>query len=191
VVPIAGGGIVLLRWIGHDGVKIRHILGVVIGGIAGYGIVSLFFQLNHIEVVSRLEFIFLRTIDEWVFMNVSHFPMTIFSFFNIQWFIIVLCFIMFFRLDKRFYSAMIGILLLNYAVTFFTEDSTRVFSLLSWGVLMQGIFHSYELAKNQGHVYEEEFLKALIIIGITSFLSPRYYSWQGLIVPSPFSNIFR
>jgi hypothetical protein len=124
-------------------------------------------------------------------MNVTNLPITIFSLFNVQWLILIVCLLMFFKMHKLYYVFVLVILLFNYGITFLTEDTTRIFSLLSWGVLMQCMFHSYQLAQSAHEhdweaPYPKQFLQALITIGLISLIAPHYYIWNGKIYPTPF-----
>ena len=83
-------------------------------------------------------------------------------------------------------------LLINYGIVFFTLDTTRIFSLTSWAVLFMCIFHSYNLAISEDTdkvIYQKQYLQALILIGIISFFTPRYFSWVGEIHIAPFYKV--
>lgn len=181
--------ILALRWVARDQINIKHLFLALIGAGSGYGIVKLFLHTYEIEIVSRLDFMQFKTISEWVMMNANILPISLFSLFNIQWLIVLVCLIMFHMKDKRFYSLLMMTLLVNYGITFFTLDTTRVFSLLSWGILFLCVFHSYQftiaMQVNEPDYYKH-FLKALIAIGILSFIAPRYFSWAGEIHTTPF-----
>jgi hypothetical protein len=185
--------ILILRWAARDEIKIRHILSTAAGVIVGYGLTQLFLAGNEIDVVSRFDFMQLKTLDIWAKMNIHNLPMSMFSLFNIHWLIFLVCALMFFKKDKRFYSLVLLALLVNYEITFFTIDTTRVFSLISWGVLFECIFHSYKFAaiENDFKSYQKQFLQALILIGIVSFVAPRYFSWMGEIHTTPFYESIR
>lgn len=194
VFTIAAGEILTLRWIARDRIKINHLIAIILGWIMGYVLVKVFFALNNIQVITRFDFILSKNLNFWINMNSVNFPMTISSLFNIQWLIIIVCLIMFFKMDKFYYFSVIAILLFNYGVTFFTEDTTRIYSLLSWGVLLECVFHSYKLALNNNDKetsYQKQFLQALIIIGFSSLIAARYYSWDGEIHPTPFYTFLK
>lgn len=197
VFVIAAFEILILRWAAKDSLKPLHLFAQVAGGIIGYLLVWLFLTVNQIQVLARWDYILLRDWDSWFKLNSTNFPLTILSFFNVQWLILFICSILFFNKDKYFYFATWAFLLFNYAVSFFTLDQTRIFSLLSWGILLQCIFHSYVLDRqdyDNGKTHKRIFLQALTIVGFLSFLTPRYYSWEGNIYLAPFwktiSNIF-
>lgn len=190
--------VLVLRWAGRDGIKLKQILASGLGIAVGYGLTRLFLAVNQIEIVSRTDFMLLRDISEWLKLNALNLPMTLSSLFNIHWLIIPLCLVIFFKKDRSFYSLVLAALLVNYGFTFFTLDTTRIFSLLSWGVLFECIFHSYRLSITD-HAdtpeVQNQFLESLVLIGVFSFITPRYFSWAGEIHTTPFyqfmRNIFR
>lgn len=186
--------ILTLRWAARDGVNFKHLLGAALGLVTGYGLVRTFIAVNQIELVSRIEFMFLRGWDEWFKLNALNFPMSVSSLFNIHWMILPVCLVMFFKRDRLFYSLALIFLLVNYGFTWFTLDTTRVFSLLSWGVLFACIFRSFELALSDRETVPQvhkQYLQALILIGIASFVTPRYFSWVGEIHTPPFYDFLR
>jgi hypothetical protein len=176
--------ILILRWAVHNEISIKHILLAVLGIVSGYGLIKIFLYTQGTEVVSRLDFMQLRTLRDWVELNMNNLPGTLFSLFNIHWLILPLSMIMFFKKDRRFFVLAGMLLLLNYVIVFFTLDTTRVYSLLSWAVLFVCIFHSYDLAgpeTENNTDYQKQYLQALILIGVISFFTPRFFSWVGEI----------
>lgn len=191
---IAALEILALRWAARDGVGFKHLLTAAIGLAAGYGLVRWFLAVNQIEIVSRVDFMLLKDAGEWLKMNALNFPMSVASLFNVHWLILVICLVMFFKRDRVFYSLVPAFLLVNYAFTFFTLDTTRIFSLLSWGVLFACMFHSYNLAgadKESNPLVERQFLQALVVVGLVSLVAPRYFSWLGEIHTTPFYEFLR
>jgi hypothetical protein len=186
--------ILALRWVARDKVNFKHLIAAGVGLAAGYGLVRLFIAANQIEIVSRADFMLLRSGEEWLKLNAINLPMSIFSLFNIQWLILPVCLVMFFKRDKLFYSLALVFLLVNYGFTFFTLDTTRIFSLLSWGVLFMCIFRSFELAvsdRDDAPQVQRQFLQSLTLIAIASFITPRYFSWMGEIHTTPFYEFLR
>ena len=178
--------ILVLRWIARDRINIKHLSLAIVGSGAGYASVKLFLHTFDIEIVSRLDFMQFMKIGEWSRMNLEILPTSLFSLFNIQWLALFVCFFMFYKKDRLFYSTTTIILLLNYGMVFFTLDTTRVYTLLSWGVLFVCIFHSYKLARSANPSHLKQFSQALILIGIFSIFAPRYFSWAGEIHAAPF-----
>jgi hypothetical protein len=186
--------ILALRWAARDGVKFKHIFAAGLGLAAGYGLARWFLTVNQIEIVSRVDFMLLMNAGEWLKINALNFPMSMASLFNVHWLILAICLVMFFKRDRGFYSLALVILLVNYGVTFFSLDTTRIFSLLSWGVLFECMFHSYSLAsaeKDTVPQVQKQFLQSLMVVGMVSFVSPRYFSWVGEIHTTPFYEFLR
>lgn len=191
---IAALEILALRWAARDGTGFKQLLVTSAGLAAGYGLVRWFLVVNQIEIVSRVDFMLLKDFMEWVKMNALNLPMSVASLFNAHWLILVVCLVMFFKRDRVFYSLILAFLLVNYAFTFFTLDTTRIFSLLAWGVLFTCMFHSYNLAKAEKGAnpqVERQFLQSLIVVGLVSLVSPRYFSWMGEIHATPFYDFLR
>ena len=184
--------ILVLRWAARDKIKIKHIAFATIGIILGYEIVKLFIHANGIDIVSRSDFMQLRTMSEWGKLNLNNLPSTLFSLFNIHWLIFPICMTLFFKKDRWFFYLIILMLLINYGVVFFTLDTTRVFSLASWAVLFSCIFHSYELTASEtenNNVYRTQYIQALLLVSLISIFAPRYFSWAGEIHATPFHKI--
>jgi hypothetical protein len=184
--------ILILRLTLRDGIAIKHFIFATGGIIFGNSLVKLFLQSNGIDVISRFDFMRLKSFSEWINMNLENLPGTLFSLFNIHWLILPVCLIMFIKKDKRFFFLVVSMLLLNYGVVFFTLDTTRIFIMTSWPVLFTCIFHSYNLAlleSGNETAYRKQYLQALIMIGIISFFTPRYFSWVGELHFTPFYRI--
>ncbi len=186
--------ILALRWAAREGTNFKHVISAAFGFAAGYALVRGFLAVNDIEIVSRTDFMLLRGWDEWLKMNASNLPMTVSSLFNIHLMVLLVCFVMFFKRDRVFYSLVLVFLLVNYGFTLFTLDTTRVFSLLSWGVLFACLFRSFEFAIADSETVpqaQKQFLQSLILIGITSFITPRFFAWAGEMHTTPFYDFLR
>ena len=179
---VAAFEILLLRWMAKDGIHAAHVIIQLVGGAIGYLLMRLFLTLNHITIFSRLDFILSRGIAEWLELNRMNLSLTIFSFFNVEWLLVLACILLFFPKDFRYYLSVCALLLINYGITFFTLDKTRIFSLLSWGILIQCLIHSWSLIvrTEQGETNRSHwFARFATIVAIWSFLMPRFYSWNG------------
>ena len=180
--------ILVLRRISRSKIGIDHLLIATIGYIAGFWLLKLFLASNQFHISeSRLDVI-IRNLEFWIGMNTTPSHHTSFlSLFSIHWLVIIISMLMFYRIDRVYYSSLIVILILNLGITFFTADTTRVFLLLSWGVLVECMFHSYRLALSQEDKdFQKQYLASLAIIGLMSFLVPRYYSFTGSIHHPPY-----
>jgi len=177
--------ILLLRLIYKDKVNFTHLVFTFLGCLAGYGLVQFFLFSNSITVASRLDFILAKSVQEWLQINARILPLTFFSLFNVQWLLPIVSILMFFGLDKKFYLTLITLITINFLMVFFTLDTTRIFSLLSWGVLIECVFRSIRLI-DKNAIVKSEYFSFMTVIGVLSLASPRFYSWVGEIHSSPF-----
>jgi hypothetical protein len=191
---ISASEIIALRWLSRDGINFRQVLTMAVGGIVGILLLNAFLTSNQIEVAPRVGFLSSRSLWDWTKLNIAHLPLSLFSFFNTQWLAIIVSFIMFFKWDKRFYLSVSALFLFNYIITFFSLDTTRIFVLLSLGIFMLCLFHSYELASSHPESvpeHQKQFIIAMIIVAAISIVSPRYFSWAGEIHTTPFYEFIR
>ncbi len=159
-----------------------HLAVSFLGIVSGYFLMKLFLLSNNIEVFSRFQYILATKLKVWVAMNMQTLPSSLYSLFNIQWLVIIVCYIMFFRKDRRYFLALSFFLLMNYGLTFFTEDTTRVYIVISWGIAFHCMFHSYRLSKKElNREYQDQFILSVLVITLFSIIFPRFYSWQGEI----------
>jgi hypothetical protein len=170
----------------REKIRLVHLIVAIAGGIVGLIIVKLFVGSN----LPRFDFVFSQNLDVWVKHNLTELPLTILSFFNIQWIIIPGCMILYFKKDKLYYCSVVGILLINYVITFFTLDSTRVFALLSWGILLHCVFHTYRLSQNTDNPSRKKILLIfLLAVCFLSLISPRFYVWNGAVLSSHYHDL--
>lgn len=188
---IAVSEIVFLRWVNRGSIKFLHLAVTVAGGLTGYLLMKLFLTLNHIQAYSRLDYIFARGFDFWVNMNTLNFGTSLFSLYNFEWLIVIYCMALYFKADRWFYISVLVLLLCNLTITFFTEDTTRVFSLISWGILIMVLFRTYALALEyeNGKMALGSFVRFVMLVVLVSLVAPRFFSWQGQIHLSPFYNV--
>jgi hypothetical protein len=177
--------ILILRLFSREKTRIVQLVSTIMGGALGLFTVKLFASGGF----SRYGFVVSRSLSSWIDHNTSALPLTLFSFFNIQWLILIGCFILYFKKDKIYFSIVLLLLIINYGICFFTLDTTRIFSLLSWGLFIHCVYHSYQLSqKFDAPSKKKLFQLILIIIIFLSFVSPRFFSWEGSIHLSPFYN---
>jgi hypothetical protein len=189
--PIAAAEILFLRWCARDGIRLRHLAAGILGGAAGYAMTRAFLTFLHIQAWSRFDNYLGRDVPSWIEMMAKNLSLTLFSFFNVHWVIVIAMLMMFFKMDKRFYLALVGIMGFNLVIGYFSNDSTRNFSLISWGLLLEGLIHSYRLATAKGESFRRSFLQVLAGIGVISVFFPRYYSWDGNIYCSSFFDVIQ
>lgn len=175
--------IVILRLLSREKLRVNHLVLVIMGCALGLFIVKIFAAGGF----SRFDFIVSRSFSSWIDHNLSQLPLTLFSLFNIQWLILISCLVKFFKKDKKYYVFVLLFVLFNYGISFFSLDTTRIFSLVSWGIFIHCVFHSYELSqKLDPPQKKKQFQLFLIVIILLSLVLPRFFSWEGVIILSPF-----
>jgi hypothetical protein len=183
--PVAVVEILLLRWCARDGIKLRHILAAAVGGAAGYALLRAALAVLQISTPTRFEVFLSGVPAPWPEEAVRNLPMTVFSMFNIHWLLLIAVSAMGFKTDKFFYRILWGIVLLNGLAALFCGETTRIFSLTSWGVLMEGLVHSRRLTSDPGQRDREGFLQTVAGVGLASFVTPRYFSVSGEVISAP------
>lgn len=175
--------IVILRLLSREKLRAIHLVLVIMSCALGLFIVKIFAAGG----ISRFDFLISRGLSSWIDHNLSQLPLTLFSLFNVQWIILISCLIKFFKKDKIYYSFVLLFVLFNYCISFFSLDTTRIFSLLSWGVFIHCVYRSYEISqKLDPPQKQKQFQLILIVIILLSLVLPRFFSWEGVIIMSPF-----
>jgi hypothetical protein len=174
--------IIILRIFSREKIRIIHLVSLALGATLGLVVVKTFAAGGF----SRFGFVVSRSLVSWIDHNLSQLPLTLFSLFNIQWVILISFLVLFFKKDVKYYSLVLLSVVFNYGICFFSLDTTRIFGLLSWGVFIHCIYHSYQIAQNLNSLQEKrQFLFILIAFILLSLLLPRFYSWEGKIYLSP------
>lgn len=189
---IAGLEIIILRLFSEDDIKPIHAAFAVLGGLIGYGLVQFFLSTNGITAAPRFEQNITRAIPELIKSNFTLLPLILYSFFGFQWILLPVMFVMFLEHNRHYFGLLLLFLFLNYAIAFLTVDTTRIFVLLSWGVFFHGAITSMNLAKQEKNIeWRRQFLIMLLVIGVASILSPRFFVWNNMIEVSPFYPFLR
>jgi hypothetical protein len=187
-VIIAAVEILFLRWLARDRVRPVHAAAALLGGAAGYGIVRWILYLLNIQTPTRFGVFLsrnLHTVTDVMRMNAS---LTVFSLYNIFWILILISFLMFFRFGKNFFGGLAAVIVVNGIFAFYVNDSTRNFSVISWGPLVLCLLVSLRLAAEQGGEVRGEYLRIVAAFVAAALLVPRFYSWDGYIHFAPFSE---
>lgn len=187
---IAVGSIVVLRLVAHEKTITLHHCGLVLaGGLVGGVLVRAFMAYHEIFVRSRLDYLLAMSLGEWVQLNLSTLPSTLFSFQQTLWFVMVFLFFMFARKDPMYFRVLGVIMIAAYGITFFTLDSTRVFVMLTWGATIHAISHCISLNKTEyGELDAKTVLGVIGVFAIAGLLIPRFYIWNGGIHHTPFNT---
>lgn len=183
-------GILVLRALStEDKIDWKSVGVGVLGTLVGLALVRLFLAYFQIDLYSRIDYILSRDLQFWINQNRAQFWLALFSFHGLFWIVLLVCLVLNLKRDPRYYVAFVMLNLIFYAITFFTVDTTRVFSLLAWGAAFQCVIHSLrlELKYNAG-VPRLELL--LVVVGLASLVFPRYVVWGGSYYSPPYSTFY-
>lgn len=171
----------------------RQALASSVGLGMGLLLTRIYLHIHGIQLESRAEFILNRGLDFWVRMNLNQLPYLLFSLNGPLWLAIGGAIFLFFRMDRRFYSLYLAILVVSYCVTFFTLDNTRVFGLLTIGATIVLFIRSFDLvqANAEAAIEEEQFGKLLVGYAVIALVFPNFYTWEGRIQAPSFLGFYR
>jgi hypothetical protein len=152
-----------------------------IGLCAGYAALKYYHYHYHLNLtydrIGRTLFLLTREIQ----LFLTNWLAAMFSLYNVLW--IAVLFILFFLYRKNpraFWCFIVGncIFVLLSATTL---DTTRVFALLSWPMLIWGLLAVFSESRSQGpgcYLQTRIFLCAVLIAGL---IIPRFWVWEGEI----------
>ncbi|MGB2867042.1 MAG: hypothetical protein WBD36_01205, partial [Bacteroidota bacterium] len=171
-------------------VKMRAALPILFS-VAGYAFVKMYLYHFSMPMPSgRFDYVLKHGLAYWLDKNGQAPFLTGFSLYNASWFLILFCVLYFFRHAKVYYSAVILLTIAAGTISFFTRDTTRVFSLLTWFIPIHAFLTSLQLMTEKD-LADRRVAKVLLFICLAQFLIPKYYSWDGkLYEPVYFFNNF-
>ena len=130
----------------------RQILSIVLGAFSGYISVQAFLSYYQIQIgVTRLGLMFEHDIIDWFLVKAIEAPLSIFSLYNGLWFVLAACVLYGFPRRKSYYSVFLILQFGAAVITFFTYDTTRIFSLLTIGAVIHCVVFTYQLAVQNRH----------------------------------------
>ncbi|MDX1556582.1 MAG: hypothetical protein R3212_11190, partial [Xanthomonadales bacterium] len=76
-------------------------------------------------------------------------------------------------------------------ITFFTDDSTRVFAMLAWAPALHALMYAVRVHREAGRErIAQGIQQALLLLAIVGLLVPRFLIWESRIVPTPFNDFY-
>jgi hypothetical protein len=162
-------------------------VGLVLGSLAVRG----FLDINHIDTYSRLDFLMSRSLMSWIRHDLSNLPMALFSLHNLVWFAWVACAVLFFRRNRAYFGVLLVAQVVMYGVTFFSVDTTRVFTLLAWAPAFHCLQYSLRLGgESDGMALSTQLRGVLLIVALVGIVKPNYYVWDGTIYGPSFNDFY-
>ena len=192
ILLFAGSALILLRLLANEErVRPLHLLVLFLGFTLGTLAVQMYLAVNDIEVFSRLEFLRERTFGSWFWHNISWLPHALFSLHGVLWLALGLSVLWGFRKNRRYFAILILLQLAFYGITYFSIDTTRIFSLLAWAPTIHAIQYSLRLAEQEDDPgIGQRHRQAMIVIALLALVQPRIYLWGGEIHGSGFNEFY-
>ncbi len=183
VIPL----LILRMFAGNDSINIKSIILFIAGSSIGGLLTYLFLRINHISVLSRIDYMLQQDPNRWIQINLYNFPAVIYSLNGLIWMAILLIYGEGWNNKKyrKFYLAAIAGF---YAITFISLDTTRIFSLMSWAMTSHLLINSIREARGNGN--NKIYPQVIPIFCIIGLLIPKYYLWQGNIVFTPLGKFY-
>jgi hypothetical protein len=172
----------------NDNISIKGIVLFVSGSAIGLLLVTLFLGINHISVVSRVDFTLQQSLRILPQVNLYKFPAVIYSLNGSLWMLILLIFSRTWK-NRRYYRFYMLAMAGAYGITFFALDTTRVFALMSWGMTMHLTTNSFKAAEDPDGTNQTIF-PMVPLICLVGLLIPKYFLWQGTVVFTPFESFY-
>ncbi len=158
----------------------------------GTGAVYLFLDHYHVQVFSRLDCIGTRSLGQWAEMNLSHLPLALWSLHGAMWLAMAAAAVAAWSEDRRYFVVFAACQAAFCGITFFTEDTTRVFSLLSWATSVHCVMHSLRMLDAKGLPQDGRQCRAILAaVALFGLIGPHYYMWAGEIHASNFAGFWQ
>lgn len=160
---------------------------------AGYAVVKLYLNYFSMSMPSgRFAYVMKHGFAYWLARNSEAPFLTGFSLYNASWFLILFCILYFFRHAKVYYAAVVLLTIAAGTISFFTRDTTRVFSLLTWFIPVHVFLTTIQLMMER-NLGDRRTAAVLLFICLAQFLVPKYYSWDGKLYEPVFfvNNVMR
>jgi len=116
----------------------------------------------------------------WVRINVTHFPLVLYSMCFALWIPVILMIVLFFKNNRRFYGFYLLVMVGCWCITLVTKDTTRVFALLSWGPTLYCLMHTW---RSEGTISAKvgAFRASIVTCALLGWCMPRLFVWEGKV----------
>lgn len=188
--PFIAMPIIILRGLSRDSnIYIKHAASVAIGLLAGK-MLLIWLNMDGAESASRLNYIMDVPLIHWVRINVTHFPLVLYSMCFALWIPVVLMIVFFFHNNRRLYVFYLLFMAGFYCITLVTKDTTRVFALLSWGPTLYCLMHTW---RNEAPISTKAviFRASVVACALLGWCMPRLVVWDGAVYAPGFEQPFR
>lgn len=184
--------LLLLRVLARDeGIGYRQLAICVAGVVLGVIAVRVFFAVLDIEIFGRVSWLLSKDLGHFLRINLRRIVYALFSFHGLLWFALAFVSWVTFRCNKA-YVVVLGLAhLVFYGITFFTDDTTRVFALLMWAPALHALIYGIRCQRVQGEEGAAIGLQqAVLILALMALLMPRFVIWKSRFLPMPTNEFY-
>ncbi len=176
--PFIALPLLILRTLSGDSVvSLRHVCVATISLLIGK--ILLMSLSGDVEAASRFNYILQIPLSHWIYINITHVPLVVYSMCFALWIPVTLMFVHFFNENRRFYGFYLLSLACFYCITFMTRDTTRVYALLSWGPTLFCLMHTWKAA--EGTRRNAVFRACVVVSAFLGWCLPRLFVWDGKV----------
>lgn len=163
--------------------KLVHVAALMLGALAGFGLTQAFLSYYQIHIEpNRLQLMFEQGISYWLEAKLIELPLSLFSLYRGLWFVVPVCLLYGWPRNKPYYIAFLALQFAAAGLTFFVLDTTRVFSLLTIGMILHGVAFTLNSTKNE---YRASLRWLLTPIFSASVFLPNYLMMMGQMYMPP------
>ena len=170
-----------LRWLAGDRTGGAHLAALALGLAAGMATVVLLMAYWGIAPDSRISYVVNVGLDGWIAQNASVAPIAIWSMHGGVWPAVFVAAVAMWPTRPRYVMGFVAVAILSCALAFFSHDTTRILSLLTWAPAA----HLVLTFSRDGRA---PLNRVLLVLTLLALASPRLYVWEGRVVPSPFGR---
>ncbi|MEI6168074.1 MAG: hypothetical protein WCS52_12860 [bacterium] len=175
----------LLRWAAHEpGFRWPQLIASIAGLALGRWVLHGFLMAYGIELVSRYHCARSLPLVNLVHNNFSQLPMTLFSLHGAVWVALAASLAILWSSTPRYVLLALAAQTSLYGITFFTSDTTRVFTLLAWAPALHAVIcANRHVEQSWTPASQGQWQGALLLVGLAGLLLPMYSVWGGFVIP--------
>ncbi len=146
------------------------------GLIAGKLVLSWWQAMNGQDPISRLDYLLQIGVHRWLVSVLSNVPALLFSTFSLAWPLMAVAFMEHWQSRRKVAWAMLAATLLAAAVTVLALDTTRVFALVSWPLVLFAVTRAPDV-------------RLAVWCLMAGIVIPRFIVWDGGVFSSGFHRL--
>lgn len=179
-----------LRFLAHDRAGLtRQSTAAFLGLLAGSAMAKAVTLVAGITPYPRWRYILDTYWTNWLDMNFSQLPLALYSFHFALWLPVVTMLLVLVKNNRALALGYLLCLGMFYGVTFFCDDTTRVFALLSWAPTLYVLLYTWQKTRDDPSVMSLLFRLSLLVVACFGWLAPHLFIWKGAVYMPGFANM--